>query len=48
MLMLLFGFIGLMLDLALSAVYFLFKTVLWMFPIVFLIYILRQASRRDY
>ena len=46
--MLLFGFIGLMLDLAFGTVYFLFRTVVWMFPIVFLIYILRQASRREY
>ena len=48
MLMLLFGFIGLMLDLALSGVYFLFKIALSMLPIVFLIYIIREVSRRDY
>jgi len=48
MLMLLFGFIGLMLDLAFGAVYFLFRIALWMFPIIFVIHILRQASRENY
>ena len=46
--MLLFGFIGLMLDLALGAVYFLFRVALYLFPIVFFIYLLREGSRRDY
>ena len=48
MLMLLFGFIGLMFDLALGAVYFLFRIALHLFPIVFIIYILREVSRREY
>ncbi|MBQ1567744.1 MAG: hypothetical protein IIZ80_07660 [Erysipelotrichaceae bacterium] len=48
MLMLLFGFIGLMLDLALGGVYFLFKIALYMFPLVFVFYILREFTRRDY
>ncbi|MBO7677128.1 MAG: hypothetical protein J6S49_06410 [Erysipelotrichaceae bacterium] len=48
MLMLLFGFIGLMFDLALGAVYFLFKIVLSIFPIVFVIYILRSMLRDNY
>ena len=48
MLMLLFGFIGLMFDLALGAVYFLLKLALHLFPIVFIIYILREATRREY
>ena len=48
MLMLLFGFIGLMFDLALGAVYFLCKIALYLLPIVFVIYILREATRRTY
>ena len=46
--MLLFGFIGLMLDLAFGGIYFLFKIALYMFPIVFLFYIFREVFRRDY
>jgi len=48
MLMLLFGFIGLMLDLALSMVYFVIKIALYLCPIVFIIYLIRNSSRRDY
>lgn len=48
MLMLLFGFIGLMFDLALGAVYFLLKITLSIFPIIFVIYILRNVLRNNY
>ena len=46
--MLLFGFIGLMFDLALGAVYLLIRMGLYLFPIFFVIYLIRNAASRNY